>query len=183
MAKYKMYYEGLATDKIGSFCCAITKDDKKIGEETGCTDKEVTTNRMKLSAILIGLRMLPDKAEATIISDDEYSIKAALGINKRQYNLDILNLIDNERNRLRKVDYVWLDQNSSIDKKSKAYCASIAQNTLKSKNFANIANYYPEKCASSQAEEDLKEELERRTKINETVDNIIKELYELKKMI
>lgn len=183
MTKYKLYYDGIASDKVGSFCCIITKDDKKIGQEIGCTDKEVTANRMKLLAILIGIRMLPDNSSVTIITDDEYSVKAALSINKRQYNLDILNMIDNERNRMRKVDYNWIDSNVDIDKKLKAYCSSVAQEGIKSKSFINVLNYFPKKCATSQEEENLKEEMERKEKINGIIDNVVQELYELKKLI
>lgn len=184
MAKYNIYISGVCTSKTsGGFGCVATKEGKMVGEENGGTDKDATGNRMALWAVLTSLRMFPDKSEITICTDEEYAVKASLNINKRACNLDILNLIDIERARMKKVDYRWLKDCEENEKKPQEYCTSLALKAINNKNFINIANYFPEKCVQPDSVEEEKEEQERRNKINELIDNIQKELFELKKII
>ena len=101
---------------------------------------------MKLYAILIGLRKIPDDANVVIVSDDEYAVKATLGLSKRNHNLDILEMIDAEIRRFGKLDYRWINDKNAEDKLRQKYCTGLAQKGTEIGNYINVADYYPLRC-------------------------------------
>lgn len=191
MAKYKIIYDCFKYEtKIGGFGVVILDEkDKMIASRNGGENKTGTENRLRLYGILIGLRMLPDGSEVTLISDDEYSIKTSLNMYKRQANLDILEKIDYEKKRMKNVTNEWLHDCSKKEQDYAKYCQTLSKDCVMKKEFGNPLDYMPKKCAAPDEDAKVKEELEHKLEINKhldamqaTINQLQNEINELRKL-
>lgn len=160
MSDYTITVCGECVTKIGGCSCIVLKNNKVIKKISGATDKSATKNRMKLWAVLLGLRAIPNNSNVNIISDDEYTIKATLELCKRQCNMDILGLIDVEKSRLGEIKYTYLQDASEKEKRGKFFCESLMYEAIEKRKIIDLEKYTPGLCEEDKApENDTKTEI------------------------
>lgn len=107
---YNLYTDGSCINNpgVGGWAYVIEYKGKLIYEGSGRVGMTTTNNRMEMYAILMGLSVIPDGKELTIISDSQYALGAIKKIElwerenklKNKANQDLLSKIKAEKNRL-----------------------------------------------------------------------------------
>ena len=73
---HRVYTDGSAVPNPGAGGSAVVwTRDGEVVREAGGSAAETTNNRMELQALIEALRMLPEDAGATILSDSELAVR------------------------------------------------------------------------------------------------------------
>lgn len=87
----------------GGIGLIILKDDKVVLEYSKKFDN-TTNNKMELTAILIGLKAIKKSIDSFhIVSDSQYALGSIFKGWKRNKNIELLNLIDKELERVKQL--------------------------------------------------------------------------------
>ena len=89
--RYILYTDGSCLgnpDGPGGYAAVLIQDNKEIQRTSG-GNPSTTNNRMEITAVLEGLRMIPEGAEVLLKSDSEYVIKTIQGIYSPGKNADL----------------------------------------------------------------------------------------------
>lgn len=121
-----LYTDGSAKTKKGGWGCLIVEDDVEI--ECSGTVENTTNNRMEITAVIEGLKLIRDGA-VVIFSDSQYVINCAQRKWKRNINLDLWAIYDEIATRFI-IEWRWVKahnghrENTIADRLSRNYCAS-----------------------------------------------------------
>ena len=121
MPSFEVYADGACSYNPGpgGWGAIVIFPDGRRQELSGF-EAQSTNNRMELTAVLQGLSLVPNDAEATVVSDSEYVVKGACSwldgwkrkgwktsTKKDVLNRDLWESIDAERERLR-LSWEWV---------------------------------------------------------------------------
>lgn len=87
----------------GGWAFVVQVDGERLVARGG--EESTTNNRMELFAILAALRFCEDDDEVVIHSDSEYAIKVSSGTFNAKANLDLVDPIREQIERLRRVRF------------------------------------------------------------------------------
>ena len=89
--RYILYTDGSCLsnpDGPGGYAAVLIQNNKEIQRTSG-GNPSTTNNRMEITAVLEGLRMIPEGAEVLLKSDSEYVIKTIQGVYSVGKNADL----------------------------------------------------------------------------------------------
>ena len=89
--RYILYTDGSCLsnpDGPGGYAAVLIQESKEIQRISG-GNPSTTNNRMEITAVMEGLRMIPEGAEVLLKSDSEYVIKTIQGIYSPGKNADL----------------------------------------------------------------------------------------------
>ena len=107
MSMINMYTDGscIGNPGPGGWAAIINVGDRKRVINGG--DSKTTNNRMEISAILEGLKVIPEGRSVTVFSDSIYVINTMVKGWKRKKNLDLWAQLDSEVAK-RTVIWKWV---------------------------------------------------------------------------
>ena len=112
-SEYVLYSDGacLGNPGPGGWGCVI-EWDKGRRTLSGGEPRETTSNRMEMTAVLEGLKLLPDGARVTVVTDSKLVVQTMIGRWRRRKNRSLWSALDRENRRL-KVWWQWERRRSS----------------------------------------------------------------------
>ena len=107
--RYILYTDGSCLsnpDGPGGYAAVLIQENKEIQRISG-GNPSTTNNRMEITAVMEGLRMIPEGAEVLLKSDSEYVIKTIQGIYSVGKNADLWQQLGREIKK-RRITCEWV---------------------------------------------------------------------------
>ena len=126
---YELYTDGSCSPNpgTGGYAGVILKDKKKVAEYSGGSDY-ATNNVMELTAILEGLKKIPEGESVTILSDSQYALSQISGEWKTRENRE---LVDEIKEDLKKVSPSFQKVKAHEKEEWNLYADSLALNEVR----------------------------------------------------
>jgi ribonuclease HI len=106
---YTIYTDGSCLKNPGGpggYAAVIFRDDEMVEELSG-GEVITTSNRMEITAAIMGLRAVPEPSLITLYSDSQYLIKTLTQGWKRMKNLDLWARLDHAA-KPHRVSWQWI---------------------------------------------------------------------------
>jgi len=121
---YRLYADGACKGNPGrgGWGYLIKRDDVPgFSMEQAGSEDYTTNNRMELLAVIQGLKSIPSESKVQIVTDSTYVITVSASRNPKIKNLDLVNEMKRELNRL-DFSFTWVkghsghEENELVDK-------------------------------------------------------------------